>query len=258
MIWCRFTKDGIVACGVLEGDYVAVVHGDPFNGRWSARILASPRLSCWSRWYRRPSMQSVRTIAITWSDAPCQRPDAEVPPLRPVHVFATVQCQHRALRHLQASAGRHDGFADRIADRLCHDNDTGCGKTGRAERCGTFGLELPCLPRVRFAFARRRTSGKVRADRRVGWTGTFCGDGSGSSPCSRRGWRWLAADARPGLIPRPLLSIRPRRPHSPTSRPPCWARCSANRRRRRPRWRRPRRHLGLHRPRRQRPFCLIS
>jgi len=32
MIWCRFTKDGIVAYGVLERDYIVIVEGDPFNG----------------------------------------------------------------------------------------------------------------------------------------------------------------------------------------------------------------------------------
>ena len=32
MIWCRFQKDGRVSYGIVEGDTVIAVDGDPFSG----------------------------------------------------------------------------------------------------------------------------------------------------------------------------------------------------------------------------------
>ena len=32
MIWCRFQKDKLVAYGIVEGESVRAVEGDPFSG----------------------------------------------------------------------------------------------------------------------------------------------------------------------------------------------------------------------------------
>jgi Rv2993c-like, N-terminal len=50
MIWCRFQKDKLVSYGIVEGDTVIAVEGDPFSDYKAASSkFKLSEVSCWCR-----------------------------------------------------------------------------------------------------------------------------------------------------------------------------------------------------------------